>query len=160
MKELSEEEALYKAAAYCSVAEHCVSEVSDKLANWGLPPEGVTRVVKRLLAEKYIDEQRYCRFFIHDKLRYNKWGRNKIAQALWQKRIAPEISAPLLEEIDLDEYRSVLRDVLGSKRKGIRARNAYELQGKLIRFALSRGFEMNEIRQCLTISDEDEWLDE
>ena len=31
MKELTEKEALYKIAAYCSTTEHCLSEVKEKL---------------------------------------------------------------------------------------------------------------------------------
>mgnify|MGYP006332609671 FL=1 len=33
--------------------------------------------------------------------------------------------------------------------KEIKARNDYERNGKLIRFALGRGFEMNDILSCL-----------
>ncbi len=161
MKELSEEEALYKAAAYCSMAEHCLSEVSEKLENWGVPTEGRTRILKKLVTEKYINEERYCRSFIHDKFTYNKWGRNKIAQALRQKKIDSEKSAPLLESlIDAEEYQETLRSLLEAKRKTIKARNEYELKGKLIRFALGRGYEMNEICQCLPGKDTDEYMDE
>ena len=161
MKELSEEEALYKAAAYCSMAEHCLSEVSEKLENWGVPTEGRTRILKKLETEKYINEERYCRFFIHDKFTYNKWGRNKIAQALRQKKIDSEKSAPLLESlIHAEEYQETLRSLLEAKRKTVKARNEYELKGKLIRFALGRGYEMNEICQCLPGKDTDEYMDE
>ena len=159
MKELNEEEALYKAAAYCSLAEHCSSEVSEKLDGWGVSSDCKRRILERLVAEKYLDENRYCRFFIHDKLKYDKWGRHKIAQALWMKKIPSEISAPLLEEIDEDEYRSVLRSLLESKRRTLSARNKYEMSGKLIRFALGRGFEMDEIRRCVAIKETDDWVD-
>lgn len=159
MKELNEEEALYKAAAYCSLAEHCSSEVSEKLDGWGVSSDSKRRILERLVAEKYLDENRYCRFFIHDKLKYDKWGRHKIAQALWMKKIPSEISAPLLEEIDEDEYRSVLRSLLESKQRTLSARNKYEMSGKLIRFALGRGFEMDEIRRCVAIKETDDWVD-
>jgi len=156
MKELSEEEALCKAAAYCSRAEHCCSEVSEKLDKWGVSSDEKKRILKRLVVEKYLDEGRYCHFFIHDKLKCNKWGRNKIAQALWMKKIPPEISAPLLAEIDEEEYHSILRGLLESKRRTLNARNKYELNGKLIRFALSRGFEIDEIRRCTVIKETDD----
>ena len=87
MKELSEEEALYKAAAYCSMAEHCLSEVSEKLENWGVPTEGRTRILKKLETEKYINEERYCRVFLQDKNKKKKWGRKKKAQAQRPKKI-------------------------------------------------------------------------
>lgn len=159
MKTWSEEEALCKAAAYCSRAERCSSDVSEKLDGWGVSPDGKRRILERLVAERYIDESRYCRFFIHDKLKCNKWGRHKIAQALWMKKIPSEISAPLLEEIDEEEYRSVLRSLLESKRRTLSARDEYEMNGKLIRFALGRGFEMDEIRRCAIVEETDDWVD-
>jgi len=160
VKELSEQEALYKAEAYCSLAEHCLSEVAEKLEQWGVSSESKTRILKKLVAERFIDESRYCRFFIHDKFKYNKWGRNKIAQALWQKKIDRQVSDPLLGSIDEEEYRNVLCGLLEAKRKTVKARNEYELNGKLIRFALGRGFEMNEIKACLSLRDDDGFMDE
>ncbi len=160
MKELTETEACYKAEAYCSMAEHCLSEVVDKLESWGVEADARERILKQLVKERYIDEVRYCRFFIRDKYRFNKWGRIKIAQALRQKGISRQVSDSMWECIDEDEYREILQQLLDAKRKSVKARNAYELNGKLIRFAMSRGYEMDEIRRCLPNDDTDEWLDE
>ncbi|MCD8308205.1 MAG: RecX family transcriptional regulator, partial [Clostridia bacterium] len=43
----------------------------------------------------------------------------------------------------------VLAPLLKSKRKSTHAASEYELNGKLIRFALGRGFDMNIIKKCL-----------
>ncbi len=158
MKELTEKDALYKAEAYCSVAEHCLSEVSEKLERWGVLPEVKARILQKLIAEKYIDETRYCRSFIHDKLEHNKWGRNKIAQALRLKGISRDVWEPLLTAVDKEECCQTLRSLLAAKRKTIKAQSEYEMNGKLIRFALSRGYGMDEIRQSLKIENEDEYL--
>ena len=48
-------------AAYCSAAEHCKAEVNEKLQKWGLPYEVINRIIDRLVVEKFIDEERYCR---------------------------------------------------------------------------------------------------
>lgn len=156
MKELSEKEALYKAAAYCSASEHCRSDVAEKLEKWGVETEAGKRIIEYLVKEKYIDEERYCRFFVNDKLRYNRWGRNKISQALRQKRISQETITSSLGHIDESEYRAILRELLDRKRKNTKAKSDYELNGKLIRFALGRGFEMEEMRQCIDSSGYDE----
>ena len=39
----------------------------------GLPPDASERIIARLLKERFIDESRYTRFFVNDKLRFNKW---------------------------------------------------------------------------------------
>ena len=159
MKELTEEEALYKAAAYCSSAEHCRSEVIARLTAWGVDDGAQQRILERLVKERYIDEARYARFYIHDKSRFDKWGRNKIAQGLKLKKVPPAVYAGLLDELDEEEYLDGLRTLLAAKRKHVKARTDYERNGKLIRFALGRGYEMDAIRRCLPEADDDEFMD-
>ena len=53
------------------------------------------------------------------------------------------------DDISEDEYMAVLRPLLKSKRKSIRAANEYELNTKLARFGISRGFSFDQIRRCL-----------
>ncbi len=154
MKEITEQEALSKAAAYCSSAEHCTAEVVAKLDAWGIPAEGQARILARLVQEHYIDEARYARFYINDKFRFNKWGRNKIIQGLRAKKIPASVYAVELEGIDKEDYLDILRSLLEAKRRDVKARNSYERDCKLIRFALGRGYEMEAIRRCLSVSDE------
>ena len=157
MIEITETEALNRVAAYCSTAEHCRAEISEKLQRWGIAYEAIDRILNRLEQEKYIDEERFCRAFIRDKYRFAKWGKMKIGQALQLKKISSVTYRSLLNEIDEEEYLTILRDLLNSKRKSVRAENDYELNGKLMRFALSRGFEMKDIRHCIDISDENDY---
>lgn len=159
MTNITETEALSRVAAYCSTAEYCRSEISEKLQRWGLPYEAIDRILKHLELERYIDEERYCRAFVNDKYRFSKWGKVKIAQALQLKKVSYSLCRRFLNEIDEEEYLSVLANLLTSKRKSVHAESEYELNVKLMRFALSRGFEMKDIRHCLQLSDEKEFLD-
>jgi regulatory protein len=101
---------------------------------------------------------RFARAFVKDKVKYNKWGRRKVEQALWQKHIDEDIRQQVLDEIADEDYVLVLRPMLQQKRKSIKANSDYELNGKLIRFAVSRGFTMDIIKQCISVSDEDEFM--
>ena len=154
-KEMTEQEAYLQLAALCAQAEHCQQEMHDKMRRWELDETAQKRIIARLVKERYIDDERYARAFVKDKIRYNKWGRRKVQQALWQKRIDSDIQQRVLDEIDEKEYLDVLRPLLKQKRKSIRATNDYELRQKLVRFALSRGFGFDIIRQCLDVDDID-----
>lgn len=46
----------------------------------------INRIIDRLVVEKFIDEERYCRAFVNDKFRFAKWGKMKITQALYMKK--------------------------------------------------------------------------
>ena len=156
-KDMTEQEAYLQLAALCAQAEHCQQEMRDKMRRWELDESVQNRIIDRLIKERYVDDERYARAFVKDKIRYNKWGRRKVQQALWQKRIDADIQQRVLDEIDEKEYLDVLRPLLKQKRKSIRAANDYELNQKLARFALSRGFTFDLIRQCLDVDDESEF---
>jgi regulatory protein len=131
----------------------------EKMRQWGVSKEEQAEVMDRLIAERYVDDERFARAFIYDKIRYNKWGRRKVEQALWMKRIDDSISKPLLDEVDDEEYLKILRPMLKQKRKSTKADSEYELTMKLIKYAMSRGFTMDIIKQCIEVEDEDEFLD-
>lgn len=159
-KEMTEQEAFLQLAALCAQAEHCEQEMRDKLKRWEIDESAQDRIIQRLIRERYIDNERYARAFVKDKIRYNKWGRRKVQQALWQKRIDKDIQQRVLDEIDDQEYLNVLRPLLRQKRKTIKADSDYELNRKLVRFALGRGFTFDIIRQCLDVDEEMEEYDE
>ena len=156
-KDMTEQEAYLQLAALCAQAEHCQQEMRDKIRRWELDETVQNRIVARLVKERYVDDERYARAFVKDKIRYNKWGRRKVQQALWQKRIDEDIQQRVLDEIDEKEYLDVLRPLLKQKRKSIKAESDYELNQKLVRFALSRGFTFDIIRQCLNVDEIEEF---
>ena len=159
-KEKTEQEAYLQLAAMCAQAEHCEQEMRDKMKRWAIDPDAQDRVVARLIKERYIDNERYARAFVKDKIRYNKWGRRKVMQALWMKRIDDDILHQVLDEIDDKEYIDVLIPLLKQKRKTIKAKSDYELNQKLVRFALGRGFDFSIICKCMDVDDEMSELDE
>jgi regulatory protein len=152
----SEKEAYLTLAALCAQAEHCQWEMLEKMRRWEVPEEAQARVMQRLVKERYVDDERYARAFVKDKIRYNKWGRRKVDQALWQKHIDEDIRKRVLDEVDDDEYLKVLRPLLKQKRKSTKANSDYELNQKLMRFALGRGFTFDIIRQCIDVEEEPE----
>ena len=152
----SEKEAYLTLAALCAQAEHCQWEMLEKMRRWEMPEEAQARVMQRLVKERYVDDERYAQAFVKDKIRYNKWGRRKVDQALWQKHIDEDIRKRVLDEVDDDEYLKVLRPLLKQKRKSTKANSDYELNQKLMRFAMGRGFTFDIIRQCIDVEEEPE----
>ena len=160
MKVKTEQEAYLQLAAVCAQAEHCEQEMRDIMKRWEIDATTQDSIIARLVKERYINDERYARAFVKDKIRYNKWGRRKVQQALWMKRISDDIQQRVLDEIDEKEYLDVLIPLLKQKRKTIKANNDYELNQKLVRFALSRGFDFSIIRQCLTVDEDMDYGDE
>jgi regulatory protein len=78
---------------------------------------------------------------VHDKFKFNKWGRIKIAYILRQKHIAENLINNALDSIEEKDYEGVIRDLLETKVKLIKGTNDHERKGKLAVFAQGHGFE-------------------
>lgn len=151
MKELTPGEALNKAAAYCTLCERCVSEVTAKLTAWGVPHCEQEKIITRLIEEKFINEARYCHAFVNDKVRFNRWGRIKIRAALSEKRLPHELINEAMDNIDEEQYTTSLAEVIAAKRKELKGVNDYTTKQKIMRFAASRGFEPAMIMRVIDI---------
>ncbi len=141
-------ELLNWAMGYCSRAEHCVYDVSEKLRAMDADEACIEDVVQRLVELDFINELRYAQAFVSDKFRFNKWGKVKIAHALRQKKVASDIIQQALEEIDDAAYESTLLQLIATKQKKQKGTTA-QLQAAVVRFALSRGFEYEVIMRVL-----------
>jgi regulatory protein len=146
---ISEEKALSRLAALCSKKECCTGDLDDKMRTWGLDDDARQRNIDYLVKHQFVDNSRFCRAFVNDKVKYNKWGRRKIEQALWTKQIPSDISEPILDAVPDEDYLAALRPLLKAKWPTIKAKSDYERSMKLIKYAMGRGFEIRLIRQCI-----------
>lgn len=153
-KELTKEQVLLKLTSLCSSAEHCSGEMLKKMESWEVPPVMQSEVMAYLIKEKYIDDRRYSRFFANDKIKYNRWGRRKVEQALWEKRVDNAVAREVLDEVPDELYVEILTSLLREKKKSVKGRNDYEIRCKLVRFALGRGFTYDIINKCIDEADE------
>ncbi|MDR3268914.1 MAG: RecX family transcriptional regulator [Tannerella sp.] len=149
MKQRNEPELLHMAAAYCSTGERCTQEMREKLHAAGATPKMADRIIARLLEEKFMSETRYCRSFVNDKFRFNRWGRIRIRFELQKKGLSPDAIAKALDDLDEEAYRSTLTALLKEKKRSTKGHSEQELFLKLYRFACGRGFEGTLITQCL-----------
>jgi regulatory protein len=145
--------ALKKAMALCASREYCSEDIRMKLLSLGLNSNDIESVMNTLIKENFINDKRYAEAFLKDKYHHNKWGKVKIAAQLRAKRIGAELIESALAMLDEDEYRQAIRDILASHRKFVKAKNQYDLKGKLLRFGLSKGFESHILYDILNETD-------
>ena len=150
MKQLSTQQALAKLKNLCARGEHSAHEMRQKLRLWGIDAAESQRVIDQLIDERYVDDTRFASLFVRDKLRFNHWGRNKIAQALRMKGISDDIVREALTQVSDDDYADELRKIVESKRRSISSvADEPTRRRKLMAFALQRGFTFDEIKRVI-----------
>jgi regulatory protein len=137
--------AMNKAASLCSRQEYCRSDISKKLEKWDVAPDEGEQIIEKLVEENFIDESRFTTFFVRDKQRFNRWGRKKIWWQLKQKGISNEMINEALENLDQQEYRNNLKEVLKEKQRQVKNREPIKQKAAIIRNAVSKGYEYEEI---------------
>ncbi len=125
----------------CSKQEKCTNDIRKKLAEFKLTAEETDSILNALVRDNFVNDERYSLSFVHDKLRFNKWGRIKLVYELRSKGINSEQITKALDSIDNSGYRSILKSELMKKLKKSRSSGRIELKSKLVRFAQSKGFE-------------------
>ena len=150
---MTESEGKTLAERYCSGAEHCCAEVRSMLERHKVEADDIALILKYLVKEGYVDESRYADAFVHDKVRFAKWGRVKIGQALWQKRIPADVADAALSRIDEDEYMTALKDVVASRYRQTKGATDYERKMKTMKSVCSRGYEPALVRKVLNLQD-------
>lgn len=77
-------------------------------------------------------------------------GTGKNSYELYKKNIPSPIREESLAAIDEGEYRSILLDLLKSKKKSTKGKDERDTFNKLLRFAAGRGFESRITLDCLS----------
>ncbi len=121
----------------------------EKLRPFELNFSEQQQIITWLEKEGYLDEVRYSRAYVNDKIKFNNWGRMKIRLYLKQKgltRLAIDEGLSVLEEA---QYTKILKDLLRRKDKHLKYVDNRDRRAKLYRFALGKGFEVSLVNQCL-----------
>jgi len=137
----SKDKALAKAQNICAKMEKCRGDIRQKLFEWKVEKPFHDEILEQLIKDKFIDEKRFVQYFVRDKYKLNKWGKLKIDYALRAKEISSETIEYALENIDLEEYTDICRDLLQKRLKTLANDVADKQKVKLIRFGQSRGYE-------------------
>ena len=139
--ELSKQEALDKAQAYCARSEHCAADVRRKLWEWGIEPSLHDFIEEKLYEDNYLNDVRFCKAYVHDKVAYQRWGRMKIRAGLQALQLPNAAIQEAMKEIDEETYFANLRF--------LSRQHPSKKEDQKIRFLLQRGFTYDEIRKYL-----------
>lgn len=134
----------------CSKREYCRKDIMAKALK-ALEGDAVSagEVVESLVKDSFVDDLRYAGAFAREKARLQGWGPVKIRFALRSKGIAPELIEEALETVDTQAASDKLSKLLQAKAASLEGDPQKKF--KLIKFALSRGYEYDQIRDYISL---------
>lgn len=143
------EQALQSLMRMCARSERSSGDALRLMKRWGVADEDARKVLQRLQNERFIDDSRFAEAFVRDKINLSGWGAYKIKSALRAKGVSREVIEsvvePRLGETDMSER---LEEMMQRKLRTLKYNSPYEAKTKLIRFAASRGYDMEQAIDC------------
>ena len=127
----------------CVKREHCRQDIyrkALKAADGDL--ETAQKMVEELVADRFVDDARYAAAFAREKASLSGWGRVKISYTLRGKGISREDIDAALLEVDEGSAGERLEKLLRGK-WAVLQEDPYG-KFKLIKYALTRGYEYND----------------
>ena len=138
-----------RAASFCAESERNVAEVERKLRKWGVDDDDIDSIIDRLKSDDFLNEERYCKAYINDRFKLNHWGKVKIRYELGKRDVDRQYIDAALADIDDDEYIEVLKEVVEAKRRTLKETDTYSASAKILRYALTRGFESDIVSKVI-----------
>jgi len=143
--------ALEKCMNICSQREYCVFDIEAKLRKWEIDENSQHKIIDTLLAEKFLDHDRYVPAFINDKFKFNHWGKIKVRYYLKQKQINEQIITKYLNQIDDNLYEKTIKREIAKRRKSAKGKTNFEKDQKVARYLISKGFEPSTVFEILKL---------
>ena len=147
----SVERALESLMYSCAKSERCISDIRRSLYRWRMNKEDYDPIIERLVREKFVDEERYARAYVREKMNCSGWGRRRIGLGLRAKGIPKETIEEALRQIEPERQTEKLELLLYRRllRERDKAKSTYELRTRLLRWGVGRGYDFSEVQQVL-----------
>lgn len=140
-----------KIEAYCAYQDRCHYEVSNKLSQWGISGEQKDQLIADLITNRFLDEERFAESYASGKFRIKYWGKVKIKQQLKSKFVPEFCIRKALNQIDSDEYYSVLKHLTERKLNELKSeRDSWKKKVKIMRYLVSKGYEQDLIYNVIS----------
>lgn len=149
------EEALQKLKHYCAYQERSHKEVRSKLLSLKIYGQDLEDIIVALLAEDYLNEERYACAIARGKFYQKQWGRNKIVQALKMQEVSSFCIKKAMKEIDEHDYKETIKKLADKKLNELKTeRNKFTKLAKLRNYLLQKGYEYEYINQVIQTFEE------
>jgi regulatory protein len=138
-----------KIRRWCAMQERCVVDVKIHALAMGLTEKETDQVIEALQEEGFIDEERYAKLYAGSKFRNKNWGRARISGELRARQVPEDIIQIGLSEIDEEEYRKRIIEMVEHKISVTDRSNTLLFKHRLAKPAIAKGYESSLVNEII-----------
>ncbi|MGV9004180.1 regulatory protein RecX [Flavobacterium sp.] len=126
---------------YCSYQERCHQDVEQKLYSFQLTADERNEIIVKLIADNYLNEERFASLFTISKLHQKKWGKVRIKIELKARKISDYLINQSLKQIPDEEYQNTFDTLSEKYYDTLLEKNAFKKRKKFCDYLLRKGWE-------------------
>jgi regulatory protein len=135
------QKALSQLQRYCAYQDRCHQECRTKLLELGVYGDTLEEILDALIADDYLDEERFAKSYARGKFRMKQWGRIRIVSELKFRKISAYCIKEALKEIDEADYIKTIQELIEKYGRVHPALEGFDLRQKTTQYVIGRGFE-------------------
>ncbi|MFM2038916.1 MAG: hypothetical protein RL432_1855 [Bacteroidota bacterium] len=138
---------------FCAYQERSPNEIRLKLGRKGLHEGQIEAVIEHLTSHNFLNEQRFVEAYVQGKFKIKGWGKHKIKAGLKTHRIPEHLIQVGLSQLETNDQDKRLADWFEKKKQALRNEpEGPQKTAKIVRFLLSKGYEMSAILELVRLS--------
>ena len=130
-----------KLSNFCAYQERCASDVKEKMRKLKIEKDDYDVYIAKLKDDNYLNDERFVKYYVSAHAK-KKWGKTKMKAALGAKRIDSSLIKQYLDDMDEGDYDDQIKIIAEKKWNTIKAKTPRDKKTKMLRFLLSKGYEM------------------
>ncbi len=131
-----------KLSNFCAYQERCVSDVKEKMRKLKVEKQDYDGYIEKLKDSNFLNEERFVKYYVSAHAK-KKWGKTKMKSALGAKRIDSSLIKTYLDDMDEGDYDEQIKTIAEKQWNTIKAKTPRDKKTKMLRFLLSKGYEMS-----------------
>jgi len=136
------------AYSFLSYKQRSEKDIEKKLKQNKISQTAIETIIGLLKEQKYLDDEKYAKQFIENKISRKPLGKRVLKQKLFEKGIGKEITETILSESYPEETETESARILLEKyQKKVKGKDQFEKRRKCFQYLISKGFDYDIVKE-------------
>ena len=145
-----------KAVKYIVTKLRSEKEIQEYLKKYTEEKNLIDKIIRQLKQEGFLNDERYIKAFVEDKVNLTTWGPHKIERELEKLDMDPELIKETLNKYDAEVFEEKIKKIISKKEKNNKKDSCYIVKQKLERDLFDLGYPKEMIKEQTCYIDIDE----